>query len=80
MTNCVPHAFGTYQPVSPEVAQWFGAPGLPDPSVPELGSLLDRFPDRALAQNLWTIVEEARIDFRLRHEYAGIGAETFFIQ
>jgi Mg-chelatase subunit ChlD len=64
--------FGTYEPVSPDVAGWFGV-GSHD--ADGAASLMRRFPDPQLAQNLWTIAEEARIDFLLRHHYPGLRAD-----
>ncbi|MEO5657836.1 MAG: VWA domain-containing protein [Nitrospiria bacterium] len=63
--------YGTYEPLSPAAIRWFGGDDRPG-EAPATTSLLDRFPDARLAQNLWTIVEEARVDFLLRHEYPGI--------
>ena len=45
-------------------------------SVPQV---LGRFPDPILARNLWTIVEEGRIDFLLRHAYQGIREDLDFV-
>ncbi|MBI3608397.1 MAG: VWA domain-containing protein [Nitrospirae bacterium] len=65
--------FGTYDPLPPHVLDWFPRQDEAATQVARpLRSLLDCFPDPGLAQNLWTIVEEARIDFLLRHEYPGI--------
>ncbi len=65
--------FGTYDPLPHHVLDWFPSRAAADvPTDRPLRSLLDCFPDHGLAQNLWTIVEEARIDFLLRHEYPGI--------
>ncbi len=64
--------FGTYDPLPPRVLEWFAEPGAAAP----LRFLLDRFPDPGLAQNLWTIVEEARVDFLLRREYPGIAGDV----
>jgi hypothetical protein len=61
--------FGTYEPVPAEVAAWFGAEGT---APTDSSTLLGRFPDPSLAQNLWTIAEEARIDFLIRHHYPGL--------
>ena len=41
--------------------------------------LLGQFPDTPLARNLWTIVEEGRIDYLLRHEYMGIRRDMDFV-
>ncbi len=65
--------FGTYEPVPPDVARWFGASASPDAGG--VTSLMERFPDPRLAQNLWTIAEEARIDFLLRHHYPGLRSD-----
>lgn len=65
--------FGTYAPISAEAAGWFGAST--PPSADPAASLMTRFPDPGLAQNLWTIAEEARIDFLLRHHYPGLRAD-----
>lgn len=65
--------FGTYDPLPSHVLDWFPSRDGSDAFADRpLRSLLDCFPDPGLAQNLWTIVEEARIDFLLRHEYPGI--------
>lgn len=64
--------YGTYEPLSPAAIQWFGGDHDGPGDAPAATSLLERFPDALLAQNLWTIVEEARVDFLLRHEYPGI--------
>lgn len=66
--------FGTYEPVPPEVAAWFGAEGAAQPET-ESASLITRFPDSGLAQNLWTIAEEARVDFLIRHHYPGLRSD-----
>ncbi len=63
--------FGTYEPIPHEVARWFGASGS-GTDAEGAASLMERFPDPQLAQNLWTIAEEARIDFLLRHHYPGL--------
>jgi hypothetical protein len=42
-------------------------------------TLLNHFPDTALARSLWLIVEEGRIDFLLRHEYIGIRRDMDFV-
>ena len=76
--------FGTYDPLPHRVIEWFAEPGAAAPQEaplrPLVGavlrSLLDRFPDPGLAQNLWTIVEEARIDYLLRREYPGIAGDV----
>lgn len=68
--------FGTYDPLPPRVLEWFAEPGAAAPEETPLRSLLDRFPDPGLAQNLWTIVEEARVDFLLRREYPGIAGDV----
>lgn len=66
--------FGTYRALPEEVAGWFGASGAT--RAPEsASSLMGRFQDPGLAQNLWTIAEEARIDFLLRHHYPGLRAD-----
>jgi Mg-chelatase subunit ChlD len=65
--------FGTYEPVPPDVARWFGAPVSHDEGG--VTALMERFPDPRLAQNLWTIAEEARIDFLLRHHYPGLRSD-----
>lgn len=41
--------------------------------------LLDHFPDTVLANNLWMIVEEGRIDYLLRQEYMGIRGDMDFV-
>ncbi len=41
--------------------------------------LTDFFPDRMLAAMLWTIIEEARVDFLLREEYPGIRPELDWV-
>ncbi|MFZ5877188.1 MAG: nitric oxide reductase activation protein NorD [Nitrospirota bacterium] len=66
--------FGTYEPVPAEVAAWFGADGSA-PAQIDSSSLLGRFPDPDLAQNLWTIAEEARVDFLIRHHYPGLRSD-----
>ncbi|MFZ5863235.1 MAG: nitric oxide reductase activation protein NorD [Nitrospirota bacterium] len=63
--------FGTYEPVPAEIAAWFGADGSA-PAQTDSSTLLGRFPDPGLAQNLWTIAEEARVDFLIRHHYPGL--------
>ncbi len=68
--------FGTYDPLPPRVLEWFAEPGAAAPKEGPLRSLLDRFPDPGLAQNLWTIVEEARVDYLLRREYPGIAGDV----
>jgi len=38
----------------------------------DMGRFFDVFPDRALAHDVFTVVEDARLDARLMHEYRGI--------
>ena len=40
--------------------------------VTDMERFFDLFEDRKLAADLFTIVEDARIDFLIRHEYGGI--------
>lgn len=66
--------FGTYEPLPEAVTAWFGASDATG-TLEGAASLMGRFPDPGLAQNLWTIAEEARIDFLLRHHYPGLRAD-----
>jgi nitric oxide reductase NorD protein len=70
--------FGSYEPLSPKAleevsARFSGNPGRTEPGHP----VWQYFPDPVLAQNLWTIAEESRIDFLLRSEYPGAVKDLF---
>ena len=41
-------------------------------AVHTLGNLFQRYPQPEIIRDLWEIVEDARIDFLLRHEYPGL--------
>ena len=41
-------------------------------TVHTLGHLFQRYPQPGIIRDLWEIVEDARIDFLLRHEYPGL--------
>ncbi|MBI5197083.1 MAG: VWA domain-containing protein [Nitrospirae bacterium] len=49
--------------------------GTYDPVPEELVNVLSHLPDPVLANILWTIAEEGRIDFLVRSEYPGIRAD-----
>ena len=48
--------------------------------VTDMERFFDLFEDRKLAADLFTIVEDARIDFLIRHEYGGIRAALARVQ
>ncbi|MFI5303171.1 MAG: nitric oxide reductase activation protein NorD [Nitrospiria bacterium] len=64
--------FGSYEPIAR--SEFDAIDSLfPDRRIPSAANLQAwlHFPDPTLAQNLWTIAEESRIDFLLRSEYPG---------
>ncbi|RMH05103.1 MAG: hypothetical protein D6704_10030 [Nitrospirae bacterium] len=75
-------AFGTYcldasllQKMAQAVAKRYGRlPGNGAP-VTTLADLFDLYPQPGMIQDLWTILEDARIDARLQHEYPGLGSD-----
>ena len=49
------------------------AKGLPDsPSTSDLQRLFDLFEDRKLASDIFTLIEDARLDYRVKWEYRGL--------
>ena len=46
----------------------------------DMGRFFDAFPDRALSHDIFTVVEDSRLDARLLHEYRGIAAAYHVIQ
>ncbi|MBA3967311.1 MAG: VWA domain-containing protein, partial [Nitrospirales bacterium] len=44
----------------------------PNEAVHTLGNLFQRYPQSEIIHDLWEIVEDARIDYLLRHEYPGL--------
>ncbi len=44
----------------------------PNRAIHTLGNLFQRYPQPEIIRDLWEIVEDARIDFLLRHEYPGL--------
>jgi nitric oxide reductase NorD protein len=69
--------FGTYRPhferlsdVLTEVSSRYGRPG--HTHARTLADLFDCYPQPALMRDLWTIVEDSRVDYRLRQEYPGL--------
>jgi len=71
--------FGTYEPpldamrdlVEP-VCSEYGKAADDALSIRTAGDFFRLFPDPAWARSLWSILEDARIDFRLRTEYPGV--------
>src|SRR2546430_16346143 len=45
------------------------------PPVATLDGLFARFPQPALIRDLWTILEDARVEHRLQREYPGLQPE-----
>ena len=43
--------------------------------VQSLGELFQRYPQPNIIRDLWEIIEDGRIDCRLRHEYPGLGED-----
>jgi len=69
--------FGTYRPrfdrlsdVLAEVPTRYGRPC--QTRAMTLAELFDCYPQSALIRDLWTIVEDARVEHRLRQEYPGL--------
>jgi len=74
--------FGTYEKIPPELFKSLEKTALKAPEGPPpttLAGLFKLFPEPMLARNLWTIVEEGRIDWLLHHEYPGIRVELNFV-
>ncbi|MCH8223172.1 MAG: VWA domain-containing protein [Chloroflexi bacterium] len=46
----------------------------------DMGRFFDAFPDRALSHDIFTVVEDSRLDARLLHEYRGIAAAYHTVQ
>ncbi|MBI3812614.1 MAG: VWA domain-containing protein [Nitrospirae bacterium] len=71
--------FGTYEPdldkmqdVIEFVAAEYGRRSAPDPSLKTAADYFRLFPNPSWARSLWTILEDARVDFHLRAEYPGV--------
>jgi nitric oxide reductase NorD protein len=71
--------FGTYEPplsgmrdLVESVAAEYGKPAEAASSIRTAGDFFRLFPDPAWARSLWSILEDARVDFRLRTEYPGV--------
>ena len=69
--------FGTYRLAFDEIAALvhdvrarYGRPG--DGPVTTLHELFALYPQRALIQDLWTVLEDARVEYRLQHDYPGL--------
>ncbi len=74
--------FGTYSKIPPELFESLKKSiiKISEETKPEtLCGLFKLFPDPMLARNLWTIVEEGRIDWLLHHEYPGIRGDLDFV-
>ncbi len=41
------------------------------PPVATLADLFDLYPHKGVIRDLWTVLEDARVDYRLQHEYPG---------
>jgi len=70
--------FGTYEKIPPELFKSLDKTIIkaPEGALPSnLTGLFKLFLEPMLARNLWTIVEEGRIDWLLHHEYPGIRAD-----
>ncbi|HEY4486006.1 MAG TPA: hypothetical protein VI702_06800, partial [Nitrospiria bacterium] len=74
--------FGTYTPrmelLADEIASVraaFKNAGAADHEIRTLGDFLRLFPDAGWARFLWTVLEDARVDARLRAEYPGARAD-----
>ncbi len=44
-------------------------------TVQTLGQLFSLYPQPGLIRDLWTVLEDARVEYRLRHEYPGLTAD-----
>lgn len=71
--------FGTYDPPAEEVRALaetlpaeFGRADTPSRPAETVGEFLRGFPDPEWARFLWTVLEDARVDEKIRREYPGI--------
>ena len=69
--------FGTYRPamdaltdLATAVAGRYGRSGFPAPKT--LGDLFRLYPQPRLMQDLWAVLEDARVDYLLQHHYPGL--------
>lgn len=74
--------FGTYElslarldDLSSEVSIRYGSPQIPVPPARTLGELFARYPQPALMRDLWTVLEDARVEYLLQSEYPGLRAD-----
>lgn len=74
--------FGTYDlsmdqlaDLAASVRRRYGRPDLTTFDFQTLGQLFALYPQPGLIRDLWTVLEDARVEHRLRHEYPGLKAD-----
>lgn len=74
--------FGTYDlslarldDLASEVSRRYPPSHAPAPPALTLGELFARYPQPALMRDLWTVLEDARVEYRLQSEYPGLRAD-----
>jgi hypothetical protein len=58
-----------------EVRRRYGRPDLMTFDIQTLGRLFALYPQPGLIRDLWTVLEDARVEYLLRHEYPGLKAD-----
>lgn len=58
-----------------EVRRRYGRPDSMPFDIRTLRQLFDLYPQPGLIRDLWTVLEDARVEYRLRHEYPGLAAD-----
>jgi hypothetical protein len=58
-----------------EVRRRYGRPDLMTFDIQTLGRLFALYPQPGLIRDLWTVLEDARVEYLLRHEYPGLAAD-----